>query len=204
MEEKDYSPVNIKNRITTVRTFYNEFEIQLPKQKNKSIKQIQRLEDLPGKDDIIHALKFADLKYQSIILLMACSGMGESEICNLKYSDFLKSIETYVNDTSDIEEIETNRIIRELVTVNKSFSGGIVALQIIDPMNDPLIDPTQTPLAQSALPDTQNTTLQLGIAYKSPTAKELILRVLVQSASGTANIDVTRIQQSFQKQNKLI
>jgi hypothetical protein len=97
-----------------------------------------------------------------------------------------------------------NRTIRELITVNKSFSGGITALQIIDPMNDPLIDSTQTPLVQSTLPDTANTTLQLGIAYKSPTAKELILRVLVQSASGTANIDVTRIQQSFQKQNKLI
>jgi hypothetical protein len=97
-----------------------------------------------------------------------------------------------------------NRTIRELITVNKSFSEGIVALQIIDPMNDPLIDSTQTPLAQSTLPDTTNTTLQIGIAYKSSVAKELILRVLAQNGSGTANIDVTRIQQSFQKQNKLI
>ena len=97
-----------------------------------------------------------------------------------------------------------NRTIRELITVNKSFSGGIVALQIIDPANDPLIDPTQSPLAQSLIPDTINTTLQLGIAYKSSVAKELILRILVQNGSGTANIDVTKIQQSFQKQNKLI
>jgi hypothetical protein len=98
----------------------------------------------------------------------------------------------------------TNRTIRELITVNKSFSGGIVALQIIDPMSDPLIDSSQSPLAQSTLPDTTNTNLQLGIAYKSSVAKELILRVLVQSATGTANIDVTRIQQSFQKPRQLI
>jgi hypothetical protein len=86
-----------------------------------------------------------------------------------------------------------NRTIRELITVNKSFSGGIVALQIIDPANNPLIDPTQSPLAQSLIPDTINTTLQLGIAYKSSVAKELILRILVQNGSGTANIDVTKI-----------
>ena len=91
--------------MTTVRTFYNQFEIQLPKQKNKSIKQDQKLEDLPGKDDIIHALKFADLKYRAIILLMASSGLGESEICNLKFTDFLKSIKTYINNTTDIDEI---------------------------------------------------------------------------------------------------
>ncbi len=97
-----------------------------------------------------------------------------------------------------------NRTIRELITVNKSFSGGIVALQIIDPMSDPLIDSSQSPLAQSTLPDTTNTNLQLGIAYKSSVAKELILRVLVQSATGTANIDVTRIQQIFQKPRQLI
>jgi hypothetical protein len=97
-----------------------------------------------------------------------------------------------------------NRVIRELITVNKSFSGGIVALQIIDPANDPLIDPIQTPLAQSILPDTPSTNSQLGIAYKSSVAKELILRVLVQNGSGTANIDVTRIQQSFQKPRQLI
>jgi hypothetical protein len=97
-----------------------------------------------------------------------------------------------------------NRVIRELITVNKTFSGGIVALQIIDPMNDPLIDSSQSPLAQSLLPDTPNTTLQLGIAYKSSVAKELILRILVQNGSGSANIDVTRIQQSFQKPRQLI
>ncbi len=97
-----------------------------------------------------------------------------------------------------------NRTIRELIMVNKSFSGGTVALQIIDPANDPLIDSTQTPLVQSTLPDTPSTNLQLGIAYKSSVAKELILRILVQNGSGTANIDVTRIQQSFQKPRQLI
>ncbi len=106
MEEIGYSPVNIKNRITIVRSFYNEFEIQLPRIRNKKIIVDQNLEDLPGKKDIIHALQFAGLKYKAIIILMASSGMGESEICNLKFKDFLDSINSYINGSTDVEEIE--------------------------------------------------------------------------------------------------
>ena len=36
---------------------------------------------------------------------MASSGMGTSEIVNLTYKQFLKSVETYINESVSVEEI---------------------------------------------------------------------------------------------------
>jgi len=49
---------------------------------------MQRLDDLPNKNDIIHALNFCNLKYRAIILLMMCTGMGEAEILSLTMKHF--------------------------------------------------------------------------------------------------------------------
>jgi len=92
-----------------------------------------------------------------------------------------------------------NRLIHEVVSVNKDFSGGNVKLQFIDPARDPLVNSSYSPLAESTLPDIPNTDLQLGVSYKSPVNREVILRVLVMNSSGNANIDVSRVERSMAK-----
>jgi hypothetical protein len=91
-----------------------------------------------------------------------------------------------------------NRTIKFLIGLTKDTSGIITKLQIIDPSNDPLIDSTATPLAESTAQDTTDNQ-QLGIAYKSTTPKQLILRILCQNSSGNVVIDTTRIDQSLAK-----
>ena len=71
-------------------------------------------------------------------------------------------------------------------------------LQIIDPANDPLIDSSASPLVTVNAANV-TTAQNLSINYKSTVAKELILRVLCQAASGTVNVDVTQIMQSMAK-----
>jgi len=80
--------------------------------------------------------------------------------------------------------------------LTKDTSGILSKLQIIDPANDPLINNSTTPLSEVIAANTTNPQ-QLGIAYKSSTAKQLIVRVLCQNATGNVLIDVTRIQQSL-------
>lgn len=97
-----------------------------------------------------------------------------------------------------------NRLIHEVVMVNKDFSGGSVKLQFIDPRQDPLINSSYSPLTESTLPDIPNTDLQLGISYKSPVNKEVILRVLVMNGSGSASIDVSRVERTLARKRNLV
>jgi integrase len=83
----------IKTALTIVGTFYKEFEIELPKQKIKSTStERKNIEHIPTKDNIRTAIEYANPKYQAIITLMASSGMGSSEIRNLKVNDLLKAL----------------------------------------------------------------------------------------------------------------
>lgn len=75
----------ISSTIVTIKTFYREFEIELPHIRC-NIKQDQELitiKDIPTKEDIKKALKYANLTYKAIIKLMMSSGMGSAEVRNL-------------------------------------------------------------------------------------------------------------------------
>lgn len=86
---KDY---NIK----LVRSFYSEYDIQLPKafrrkKRSDSTKDIL-YEDLPTIGDISHLLKYLNATYKSITLLCLSSGMSRSEIASLTFKNFYDAI----------------------------------------------------------------------------------------------------------------
>lgn len=80
----------------------------------------------------------------------------------------------------------------------KSFTGGSVKIELIDPANDPLIDPSAAPLATYSLPDTKDTNLPLKLGYKSEKAMQAIIRISAQKASGTVEIDTRLIENRVQ------
>jgi hypothetical protein len=69
--------------------------------------------DLPGKKDIGLALKNCNKKYQSIILLMASSGMGRAEVKHLKIKDYFTALNRPVNvgEINTILESKDNDLI---------------------------------------------------------------------------------------------
>ena len=88
-------PSTVRTKIASIKTFYREFDIILPNKRMK-LPQNQTLvtsEDILTKEKIQRALKFCNLKYRAIILLMTSSGMGSAELRNLKYQDFLDALE---------------------------------------------------------------------------------------------------------------
>lgn len=95
--DEQKSPNYVKATIMTIRTFYAEFEIELPKNRIKQItqKRIITTDDIVGKEHILRALEHCNIRYKAIILLMSSSGMGRAEIINLTYNDFLDSISEY-------------------------------------------------------------------------------------------------------------
>ena len=66
-------------------------------------------------------------------------------------------------------------------------------MELIDPAEDPLIDPSATPLATSIFPpNVVNTPRRLFISYRSNRNVQAILRISAQNESGTVKMD-TRI-----------
>jgi integrase len=107
LEEKEYSPESVAKHLTFIRTFYSHHDIKLPKK--PKIRKDTAVKKLPELDHIKLAVGRSNLCFQSIIVLMASSAMGRSEISNLTIQDFLNSLSKYakftLNDLTDIGKI---------------------------------------------------------------------------------------------------
>ncbi|MGZ7068954.1 MAG: hypothetical protein ACXVHT_11670 [Methanobacterium sp.] len=120
MESRNYAPYRIKNAMNIIRTFYKEFDIQLPKTKYKGepASFYTNIDDLPGYEDIRKAITLSNIKYRAIISLMASSAMSVKDIRSIQVSEFLEALgikpeEKSVNGSLYIPkntEIDENRV----------------------------------------------------------------------------------------------
>jgi len=97
LEKNNYSPKTINSTLTIIRSFYNEFEIQLPRMNLRKKYKKEVAEDIPNKKDIRFALKYVNPKYKAIILIISSSGMGSAEVRSLTYGHLLISLKDYLN-----------------------------------------------------------------------------------------------------------
>ena len=110
-DEKGYSPQNINKTMTIIRSFYHEFQIELPHIIiRKKPNERQTISDIPTLDHIREIVKICNRKYTAIFTLMLSSGMGAGEVLSLKYGDFLNSINEYleipINKMVDVEVLK--------------------------------------------------------------------------------------------------
>jgi integrase len=103
-EDLGHSPHTVKNSITTVRSFYNYFDVDLPKEKQK-YHWMERLtaDRLPTRSDIRRVLSVANPKYRSIISVGYSSGMGAGEITSLTIQDLINGLG--INNPHSIGEL---------------------------------------------------------------------------------------------------
>ena len=97
-KESNYSLSTAIRHFSTVKTFYEYYRITVPKTKKKwTIKaNIETIDDIPKKDDILKALNIASLKNKAIITLMATSGMDSIATRNLKLIDLIYGVQDYI------------------------------------------------------------------------------------------------------------
>lgn len=96
LNNNNYSEHTKASAIMVVKSFYNEFSIELPRMRFKKNLPIEDISDIPTKNNIRLALRHANLKYKAIILLMSSSGMRVGDVRSLKYSDLLISLHDYL------------------------------------------------------------------------------------------------------------
>lgn len=98
LKSKGRSSNTIKSYIETIRAFYNEYEIDIPRLKGtfQEKGENKTFEELPTKDHIKRVLDICSLRDKAIVLLHFSSGMGASEVRHLTYGDFFNAIKKEV------------------------------------------------------------------------------------------------------------
>lgn len=135
-----YTPSSCQHIIGFIRSFYNYYDIQLPKHRIRYEREpALSVDDLPGREEIKRALTYANPMYRALIVLMASSGMGISEAVSLTVKDFFNAIEYNMDETSVKVPIPTYQ--------NNDIPEGMVATWNI------LRVKTQTPYTTFSTPE---------------------------------------------------
>lgn len=98
-----------KLSIGIIRTFYNEFEIVLPKIKVKESpdeKKESKQKKIPTIDHIREAVENSNPKYRAMILLLATSGMSKNEMRHLTLKDYYQALGLEEYDPSILRELD--------------------------------------------------------------------------------------------------
>jgi hypothetical protein len=96
--------------------------------------------------------------------------------------------------------VEKDKIEQITITAGKDFTGGTVKAELIDPANDPLIDPTAVPLATVIMPDVPHKAMNLH--YTPIKTQEVILRV--SAINSTGNMTLKNILRSNYRGEEMI
>lgn len=153
LKKSGKSPSTIINQTDTVKSFYNNFDIDtngikpiiFPETNNSDYKII-------SSDQIREALELSCLRDKAIILLHLSSGMEATELRSLTYGDFINSIEEYIDlkpeeflnvkkiadtvlkidDLVGTWKIEKHRTEKDYVTFNTPESTKAILNYLID------------------------------------------------------------------------
>ncbi|MCE7699669.1 MAG: tyrosine-type recombinase/integrase, partial [Methanobacterium paludis] len=92
LENKDYAPGTINNRLSSIFSFYQAFDIQIPsiKLKQGDICLDKNYCKLLTKEEINKMLNVANARDTALIYLLALSGMGQREARDLTVRKFLE------------------------------------------------------------------------------------------------------------------
>ena len=100
------SPNTIKTYFTKIKTFYQHFEIEIPKLPDAKYEKLYETNymDLPTKDHIRKVCDFVTVDLRSIILFMSSSGTAKAETLSLTIESFILATQEYHNG-GNIQEI---------------------------------------------------------------------------------------------------
>jgi integrase len=110
LQDERYAPLSVKSYMTGVKSFYQSFDIEIPKlpRAGNRAQTLQENNEIPTREDLQEVLKFCDPLERAIILVGASSGLSAQEIINLKIRDFKKGFDA-------ASKITTLRLRREKV-----------------------------------------------------------------------------------------
>lgn len=102
MKSSGLADYTIKSRMMGVRSFFESFEIDIPKLQGERRRARTRVENdqIPTKEDIQTALKVCDPLEKALMLTGISSGLASNEIRNLTIRDFKKGYDSVTGVTT--------------------------------------------------------------------------------------------------------
>ncbi|MCE7699097.1 MAG: hypothetical protein K8E24_009860, partial [Methanobacterium paludis] len=95
LHDQEYAQSYSNQTLVLVRSFYSEFDIELPKnlrRKSRRDKKQENFVDLPTMKDVKKSLDYSSPTYKATTLLMVSSGMSRAEICSLTFKHFYEAV----------------------------------------------------------------------------------------------------------------
>lgn len=96
MLNEEFSLNYVKSSLRTVKSFYNEFDIDLPRERKRQSRKLtekRTISDLPSFDEINRFLDKCNNVYRAILVLGLSSGMGRAEIASLTFKHLYEGLE---------------------------------------------------------------------------------------------------------------
>ena len=88
LQQKGLSDGTVKNRITSIRSFYVSFEIPFPKIRGERSKTIVENDKIPTKEDLQDCLSVCDPLEKAVMLTGISSGLAANEVRNITLKQF--------------------------------------------------------------------------------------------------------------------
>jgi integrase len=101
LESQEYGTRTVNQAIIYVKAFYNHYDIDIPKAKNKrsrkarlrNSKNVEDIESIPTLDELKRVIELSNDLYKFIAVLGISSGMGQAEIGSLTYNHVFKAFD---------------------------------------------------------------------------------------------------------------
>lgn len=102
----EYTPKTVKLYLTRLKTLYNHYQVEIPALPKISKQDTYETNyfDLPNREHIKQAIMLADPNIKAVILFIASSGTGLSEVSNMTVYDFIEATSEYHNLPNPSEE----------------------------------------------------------------------------------------------------
>lgn len=112
LENLNRSKKTIKDYLGTLRTFYNEYDIQLPKPIQIDVeKKIVKEGDIPKIKDIKKGVEYSiSLRNKALILFLTTSGVRNGDMRNFTIGDFVEATKDYHDSNTVHELLDMKRI----------------------------------------------------------------------------------------------
>ena len=97
--ESDLAPSTSRTYFAKVKSFYQHFEVELPRLQQAKYDKIYETNylDLPTKRHIYEAVEISSIDMKAVILFMASSGTAKAETLSMTVEDFINATNDYHN-----------------------------------------------------------------------------------------------------------
>lgn len=114
LQQENYKLQTIQTRMATVRAFYNEYDVELPKNiQLQNNKPLVTEGDLPARKDILKALQSTNNKRnKALILFLASTGIRSNDALEFKVHDLIQGCKNYnVTSLNELLNIDAANVV---------------------------------------------------------------------------------------------